>query len=392
MPTKFLTILLGAKGDTKQANIQCAATTPTAEEIHTYMRKKEAPDSQVKCIMKGLSVTLWGYKNVKGAKGVKNAHTLPVENDFIGDILVMVGDPVTPMKIKDWEDAGKKKTVKEATAVTAVTAVNIVPADEPDDIVPEDDVEDAEEDAEEEDAEEDADDDVAEEDDIEEPAIDEVEVEAEAEEEVRPKKKAAKKKPKLTTAFAKQQALLENDEFEEITPENYEPNEVTLQILREYFCGSGLEDEKIQDLETAIFVMAFNEAKKRHVISHWSNPLFKQLYRTICLRIISNLCPSSYVKNEALFEKVKSGEIEVAHLADFNSYDLYPEHWKEMEDRRIMREQAYMDGNKGRATDQFKCNRCKKSQCTYYEMQTRSADEPMTLFITCVNCGKRWRQ
>ena len=43
------------------------------------------------------------------------------------------------------------------------------------------------------------------------------------------------------------------------------------------------------------------------------------------------------------------------------------------------------------ATDEFKCYKCKKRKCTYYEMQTRSADEPMTTFVTCLNCGNRWK-
>ena len=43
-------------------------------------------------------------------------------------------------------------------------------------------------------------------------------------------------------------------------------------------------------------------------------------------------------------------------------------------------------------TDQFKCGRCKSRKCIYYELQTRSADEGMTIFITCLNCGNRWRQ
>ncbi|WVQ81352.1 transcription elongation factor S-II [Cryptococcus sp. DSM 104549] len=36
-------------------------------------------------------------------------------------------------------------------------------------------------------------------------------------------------------------------------------------------------------------------------------------------------------------------------------------------------------------TDAFKCGRCQQRKCTYYQMQTRSADEPMT------NCGNRWK-
>ena len=42
-------------------------------------------------------------------------------------------------------------------------------------------------------------------------------------------------------------------------------------------------------------------------------------------------------------------------------------------------------------TDQFECKRCKSRETAYYEVQTRSADEPMTIFITCLNCGNRWK-
>ena len=42
-------------------------------------------------------------------------------------------------------------------------------------------------------------------------------------------------------------------------------------------------------------------------------------------------------------------------------------------------------------TDQFQCSKCRQRKCTYYQMQTRSADEPMTTFVTCINCGKNWK-
>lgn len=41
--------------------------------------------------------------------------------------------------------------------------------------------------------------------------------------------------------------------------------------------------------------------------------------------------------------------------------------------------------------DMFECPKCHKRKTTFYEMQTRSADEPMTVFITCINCKHRWR-
>jgi len=39
----------------------------------------------------------------------------------------------------------------------------------------------------------------------------------------------------------------------------------------------------------------------------------------------------------------------------------------------------------------FVCNKCKNNKTTYYQLQTRSSDEPMTTFVTCVACGNRWR-
>ncbi|KAG2296331.1 hypothetical protein Bca52824_043000 [Brassica carinata] len=52
--------------------------------------------------------------------------------------------------------------------------------------------------------------------------------------------------------------------------------------------------------------------------------------------------------------------------------------------------QRSAEGTKA-STDQFKCGRCGQRKCTYYQMQTRSADEPMTTYVTCVNCDNHWK-
>ena len=40
---------------------------------------------------------------------------------------------------------------------------------------------------------------------------------------------------------------------------------------------------------------------------------------------------------------------------------------------------------------QFKCGKCKSVKTTYYQLQTRSADEPMTTYVTCLGCNNRWK-
>ncbi|EZG55327.1 putative transcription elongation factor [Gregarina niphandrodes] len=47
--------------------------------------------------------------------------------------------------------------------------------------------------------------------------------------------------------------------------------------------------------------------------------------------------------------------------------------------------------NVKRAKGQFPCGKCKSDNTTYVQMQTRSSDEPMTTYVSCQNCGNRWK-
>eukprot|EP01064_Diplonema_japonicum_P006924 TRINITY_DN1472_c1_g2_i1.p1 TRINITY_DN1472_c1_g2~~TRINITY_DN1472_c1_g2_i1.p1 ORF type:complete len:444 (+),score=123.65 TRINITY_DN1472_c1_g2_i1:459-1790(+) len=69
-----------------------------------------------------------------------------------------------------------------------------------------------------------------------------------------------------------------------------------------------------------------------------------------------------------------------------------PEKRKERKDTtEYMRDAMRTDFTKPAVTDQFRCGRCNQNKTTYFQMQTRSADEPMTTFVTCVNCGNAWK-
>ena len=75
----------------------------------------------------------------------------------------------------------------------------------------------------------------------------------------------------------------------------------------------------------------------------------------------------------------------------FNSTEMNRDKWQKLIEEKIKRNKNLTSDDMTAATDEFKCYRCKKRKCTYYQLQTRSADEPMTTFVTCLNCGNRWK-
>ena len=74
------------------------------------------------------------------------------------------------------------------------------------------------------------------------------------------------------------------------------------------------------------------------------------------------------------------------------SYDIYPEVWKELFEDKSKKDKIKYEFKPEAMTDIFKCRKCGSRSCSYYELQTRSADEPMTQFVNCLDCNNRWKQ
>jgi len=145
------------------------------------------------------------------------------------------------------------------------------------------------------------------------------------------------------------------------------------------------------NLEKGIFNYTIQTARLRNIVRKWDNKAFVMIYVDKFKSILLNLNAKSTVKNKELLKRLKKGEFKAHELAFMTHQELYPEKWKYLIDKKIKRDKSEGVVDLSAATDEFFCFKCKKRKCSYYQMQTRSADEPMTTFVTCLLCGNNWR-
>jgi DNA-directed RNA polymerase subunit M/transcription elongation factor TFIIS len=132
-----------------------------------------------------------------------------------------------------------------------------------------------------------------------------------------------------------------------------------------------------EEIEVAILNRCINDAQKWFVDIDWTNTVFVDMYRSRAV--------SLYPYREM------AATMDVAKFVDSTLVDLNPGRWKAMIQSIIDKKKA-MYSKKSTASIFLHCSSCKKkTRCDFYQLQTRSADEPMTTFVTCLECDKKWK-
>lgn len=170
---------------------------------------------------------------------------------------------------------------------------------------------------------------------------------------------------------------------------NYSTKRDTVKkILKE---KTSLSDEIIDDLEKGIFNWCILYADENELQKTWNDKMFQYLYVNKSKLLIENIDPNSYVKNKRLQQRILDKEFKPHELSFMESTNIFPEIWNHILDMKMKQEENFHNSKQVAKTDVFKCGKCKKRECSYYELQVRSADESSTIFVTCLNCGNRWR-
>ena len=131
------------------------------------------------------------------------------------------------------------------------------------------------------------------------------------------------------------------------------------------------------EVETAILKKCVADAQEWFIDQGWDNPVFVNLYRNRAIdlyryrQLMPTMTVDAFVNSTPLIQN--------------------PERWAEIVQSTDDKEKATHSKKQTASIFMF-CHRCKKeTRCDYYQMQTRSADEPMTTFVTCLECDKRWK-
>jgi len=136
-------------------------------------------------------------------------------------------------------------------------------------------------------------------------------------------------------------------------------------------------------LEYGIFeksILYVAENKLDHV-------LIQSIYNEKCNELFEIFDPKSKLYSDILMERITKGELNIQRVGFLSPYELNEVNWSDIKKKLEYKDKVK---NTQETTDMYQCRKCKERRTTIMLLQTRSADEPMTVFVTCANCGFRW--
>lgn len=133
------------------------------------------------------------------------------------------------------------------------------------------------------------------------------------------------------------------------------------------------------DVERAIFNYTIFTCKNFDETASYTNSFFSKIYLLKLKEFLINLEDEKF-KEDLVASKMP-------HKLIFNTeFENFHEKFAKYDENTVDDKQDLI------YTEMFMCLKCGARKCSYYEMQTRSSDEAMTSFITCVSCNHKWKE
>lgn len=166
----------------------------------------------------------------------------------------------------------------------------------------------------------------------------------------------------------------------------------------------------VRNAEKSIYNWAVQQTRGQNDVASWENRLFRWRYKHKVLHLLSELGRAPVVEAglevvddrvnlqlklvPQLVHRIQRKQLDVKGLAKYPPDLLWPDGPFSSMMFKLREKDMMMEAARAKEQDYnglFKCGKCKSTKTSYYQMQTRSADEPMTTYVTCKGCGNRWK-
>ena len=146
------------------------------------------------------------------------------------------------------------------------------------------------------------------------------------------------------------------------------------------------------NLELATYNWLLLSCARDGIPRYWEDNKLRYRYTTKALSIVANLKRDD---NALLARLLDPGDevVTVKKLVNMTPQQMRPEFWEQLYEKMVKRQMRresplnIEDVHDG----VFTCSKCGGKKTDYRCFQVRSADEPMTIFVSCHNCGNNWK-
>ena len=166
----------------------------------------------------------------------------------------------------------------------------------------------------------------------------------------------------------------------------------------------------VRNAEKSIYNWAVQSTRGQNDVASWENRMFHWRYKQKLTGLLMELGRAPMAAADLtvtgdrvsleirvvpqLVRRLQVKELDMKNLAKYSAEVLWPEGPAAKAAFALKSRDLQMETARAKEEDysgMFTCSRCKSKRTTFYLLQTRSADEPMTAFITCMTCDNRWK-
>jgi len=122
---------------------------------------------------------------------------------------------------------------------------------------------------------------------------------------------------------------------------------------------------------------------------NWSCKMFRTIQTMAYMKVVANLVTTP--NRHGVITRLENGTIKPQDIAFMTYEELDPVAAEDLRKFREWQSQSRKVNLDDYSDGMYACPKCKCKKTDFTERQTRSADEPMTVFLFCLGCNQRWR-